>query len=381
MSMQSDIVVIGGGVHGVGVTYFLARAGVGKVTLLEKKRLASGPTGRSGAMVRPLFFVPAYLQLVLESTRVFEQWGDIIGGDAGFIQNGFLRITRSLKIEDFGGDIELMREHGAPFEVLDHAALPQYAPTARFKEDEIGVFFPRGGLADAVRTTRTLGDAARRAGADIREGVGVTGIRVSNGRIEAVDTTDGPIHTRLVVNCGGAWSHRVAALAGVTLPITPHRQPTCMFSSREIVGPESPIWSDGVNRLYFCQLGASVIRAALFGWTNDPVDPDQYDETIHPQRIGLVRQALAARTDHEREMTGYGGFSALYDMTPDGHPIIGQTEEVAGLWHNCGWSGNGFASAPAAGRCIADMIVRGTSDIDLSMFRWPRSNGVAKMRY
>ena len=70
-----------------------------------------------------------------------------------------------------------------------------------------------------------------------------------------------------------------------------------------------------------------------------------------------------------------GGFSTLYDMTPDGHPIVGTIEEVEGFWCDCGWSGNGFAPAPSGGRSLAQMIMGRDPDIDLSYFQWPRRSG------
>src|SRR5687767_2144584 len=106
--MKADIVVIGGGIHGTGIAYHLARAGVGRVTLLEKKSLASGPTGKSGTLIRPFFVIPAYIQLVLEATAMLENWEAEIGGSAGFVQNGFLRIASSLEPKILGGDLELM---------------------------------------------------------------------------------------------------------------------------------------------------------------------------------------------------------------------------------------------------------------------------------
>jgi glycine/D-amino acid oxidase-like deaminating enzyme len=348
--------------------------------MLEKGRLGCGQTGMSGAMIRPLFVVPAYVKLVLESTRMFENWSDEVGGSAGFVQDGFLRLTSSLAPAELGGDLEMMRSLKAPFECIRGEDLAAYYPKARFGDAEHGLFFPKGGYADPVRTTASLADAARNAGVEIREGVSVTGIRASGGCIENVTTAQEVIHTRIVVNCAGAWAHRLAASVGIDLPITVHRQPTCLLGRQGLIETGGPIWSDSVHRVYFRELGSEVIRAAPFGWTQDPVDPDSFDETISPVTMQAIQEPLSRRFDTQRTIS-YGGFSAVYDMTPDGHPIIGQVGGVRGFWCNCGWSGNGFASAPALGRHLAAMILGREPDVDLSTFAWPRPAGVARMVY
>ena len=96
MNTTADVVIIGGGVHGSSLAFHLAREKMGRVVLLERKHIASGPTAQSGAMIRALFDAKIYVDLVMASTRMFEQWDELIGGDAGFVQDGFLRIADSL---------------------------------------------------------------------------------------------------------------------------------------------------------------------------------------------------------------------------------------------------------------------------------------------
>ena len=97
MTSTAEIGVIGGGVHGASLAFHLAVADVGHVVLLEKQHIASGPTAQSGAMIRALFNTRTYVDLVVASTRMFENWDAIVGGDAGFVQQGFLRITNTLE--------------------------------------------------------------------------------------------------------------------------------------------------------------------------------------------------------------------------------------------------------------------------------------------
>ncbi|HAA63528.1 MAG TPA: hypothetical protein DCE39_21590, partial [Planctomycetaceae bacterium] len=191
MTSTAEIVVIGGGVHGASLAFHLAVADVGHVVLLEKQHIASGPTAQSGAMIRALFNTRTYVDLVVASTRMFENWDAIVGGNAGFVQQGFLRITNTLDAAAIGGDLELTRKAGEPFQMLTTEELSQLVPTGTFQKEEIGILFPTGGYADPFRTTVELADAARRHGAEIREGVQVTDIRVDGGCVTAVETDSG----------------------------------------------------------------------------------------------------------------------------------------------------------------------------------------------
>ena len=372
MKSTADIVIIGAGVHGAGLALHLARAGAGSIAVLEKKHVAAGPTAKSGAMIRPLFSDAVYIQLVMEATTMFEQWGDRVGGDAGFVQKGFFRITDSLDLDRLGGDLGLMRRMGVPFELVPRDQFSTYAPTSEFRDAETGILLPKAGFADPISTTRSLAAAAARMGVDVVEGVGVTGIETHGGRVQAVATDAGRIATGLVVNCAGSWCDRIAAMVGVSLPIAIHRTPTALYHKPPRITEEGPIFSDGVNQVYLRAAGDSYVRAAHFGWSPDPADPDDYDETISRPQHDRLRALVDRRCAAMRSTPSAGGFSAIYDMTPDAHPIVGPVGEVDGFWCNCGWSGNGFASGPVVGRHLATQIIGGKSDIDLSAFAWPR---------
>ena len=378
MTSTAEIVVIGGGVHGASLAFHLAVADVGHVVLLEKQHIASGPTAQSGAMIRALFNTRTYVDLVVASTRMFENWDAIVGGNAGFVQQGFLRITNTLDAAAIGGDLELTRKAGEPFQMLTTEELSQLVPAGKFQEEEIGILFPTGGYADPFRTTVELADAARRHGAEIREGVQVTDIRVDGGCVTAVETDSGTIATPLVVNCAGSWSDRIAAMAGVQLPILIQPAPTCLFRRPDSMTTIGPILSDGVNQVYLRAMGDAVYRAAHFGLSAEIVDPDNFDDTVPAGQARMLKEGLGNRYDALQRAPSLGGFTALYDMTPDGHPIVGPIEDVKGFWCDCGWSGNGFAPAPAVGRSLAQMIIGSAPDIDLGHFCWPRSADVSR---
>ena len=376
MIATADIVVVGGGVHGCGLAFQLAAANAGRVVLLEKKHIAAGPTAQSGAMIRVLFDQKIYVDLVVASTRMFESWPGLVGGDAGFVQDGFLRITDSLDAEVIGGDLELTRLVGEPYEVLSQEQLVELAPAGTFREEEFGILFPTGGYADPYKATVELAEAARRHGALIHEGVQVMGIQTESGRVKAVETDQGEIATPLVVNCAGSWSKRVAAMVGVELPIEVHLAPTCLFRKPESMRTAGPILSDGVNLVYLRGFGDAVYRAGHFGISDETADADDYDDAVRADDATAIQEGVRCRYDDLRRAPFMGGFSALYDMTPDGNPIVGPIPDVEGFWCDCGWSGNGFGPAPSATRSLAQMIMGQTPEIDLSYFSWPRRSDV-----
>src|SRR5258707_747108 len=104
MSMVADVVVIGAGVHGSSMAFHLAKAGAGRVIVVDKSGIAAGPTAKSGAMMRSIFTAAPYIQLVEQALGMMKHWDDVVGGDAGFVERGFLRITRSLDEDELGGD-------------------------------------------------------------------------------------------------------------------------------------------------------------------------------------------------------------------------------------------------------------------------------------
>ena len=378
---KADIVIVGGGVHGCSLAFQLAVASAGSVVLLERGCVASGPTGQSGAMIRPLFDQRLYVELVIASTRMFEQWDQIVGGDAGFVQQGFLRITNSLDSAEIGGDLALTRMLGEPVEILDTAQLAELVPMATFRDGELGILFPRGGYADPYQATVDLAAAAVRHGAQILEETQVTGLRTKSGRMTGVETTDGLIATSVVVNCAGPWSDRIARMAGVDVPIEVQPAPTCLFRRPQEMATVGPVLSDGVHQVYLRAVGDAVYRAAHFGRAEKTLDPDRFDRSVPPEQQQMLRDGIAQRYDAMRRTPSLGGFTAIYDMTPDGHPIVGQLEGVEGFWSDCGWSGNGFAPAPAAGRSLAAMILGREPEVSLAEFRWPRTADLGSRLY
>jgi len=194
------------------------------------------------------------------------------------------------------------------------------------------------------------------------------GIRVERGRVAAVETSDGTIATRHVVNAAGPWAGQVAALAGVDLPIVPLRRQIAVTTPLPQVPPEFPFVIDFSRSLYFHREG----RGILTGQSN-PDETSGFDQSVDhawTERhldAAMLRFPLLARAGLLREWAG------LYEVTPDAHPVIDTLADPAGFTIVAGFSGHGFMHGPIAGLLVAEMILGGQShSLDIHQLRFSR---------
>ena len=196
----------------------------------------------------------------------------------------------------------------------------------------------------------------------------MTGIRVESGRVAAVETPAGTIATRAVVNAAGPWAGKVAALAGVDLPIVPLRRQIVVTTPLKGIPDDFPFVLDFSRSLYFHREGNGI----LTGQSN-PNETPGFDQTIdhswteqHLERA-MWRFPLLERAGLLREWAG------LYEVTPDAHPVIDGLANPAGFYVVAGFSGHGFMHGPIAGLLIAEMIAEGRArSLDVHELRFSR---------
>ncbi|MGH7266535.1 MAG: NAD(P)/FAD-dependent oxidoreductase [Candidatus Rokuibacteriota bacterium] len=370
MSETADAVVVGGGCTGASIAFHLAERGLGRIVLLEKGALASGPTGRSTAVVRQHYSNEVTARMALESLRAFQAWPDRVGGTCGFVQVGFLVGVREADRPALEGNVALQRAVGIDVRLLSVDDLRRLEPQLFTDDLAAAAYEPEAGYCDPVSTTTSLADAARRRGARVVQGRAVTGIRLERGRVSAVETDAGSIATPVVVNAAGAWAHRLAALVGVDLPIEPSRHPVCAFRRPADFGRAPAIYVDFVHRFYMrpetgdlCLVGS--IDPADAGHL---ADPDRYDEGAGLETITDFGSRVARRYPALERGFSRGGWAGIYDVTPDWHPILDAIETVPGFYVAAGFSGHGFKLCPAVGRMMAELITKATREGGLESF-------------
>src|SRR5262249_6683300 len=217
---------------------------------LEKGALASGPTGRSTAIVRQHYSNEVTARMALESLRVFQQWEDRIGGTCGFVQTGFLVGVREGERRSLEGNVALQRGGGIDVRLVGADGLRRLEPQL-FTEDLVAAAYePEAGYCDPVSTTTSFAEAARSRGTRIVQGREATALRVEGGRVAGVETAAGPVTAPVVVVAAGPWTRRLVEAVGVSLPIEPSRHPVCAFRRPPEFGRAPMIYADFVHQFY-----------------------------------------------------------------------------------------------------------------------------------
>jgi sarcosine oxidase, subunit beta len=368
----ADVVVIGGGVHGASVAYHLARRGAGRVVLLERKFLASGPTGRSSALVRRFYAMPFLTRTANGSADVYRHWAERVGGgDPGFRQVGILWLVGADRAANLRTNVQRARELDANVRVVEPEEIQALVPAIAVDDVTLGAYEPESGYADAGMTTNALATRAGELGATVAQYVTAEAIATAGGRITGVRTDAGEIHAPKVVVCAGLWAGRLLSPLGVDVPVAPTRHQMCFFR-RPPDFAEHPAILDRPHATYMRPETGNLTIHGFFAY-DETVDPDHYNEGADPGEVLRNAELIAQRFPAMEHGLSMGGYSGVYDNTPDHQPVLGAVPEHPGLYVNFGWSGHGFKHAPAIGDILAQVVLNGPApEWDLEPFRWSR---------
>jgi len=369
----ADVVVVGGGVHGASVACHLARRKAGRVVLVERKFLASGPTGRSSALVRRFYAMDFLTRTGSASADTFQHWGDVIGGadEPGFRQVGVLWLAGADTAPHLRENVRRARELGARVDLLAPDDVRRLVPEISVDDVAAGAHEPESGYADPSSTTSALVSRARELGATIVQYVAVEALLADGKRMTGVRTTAGTISAPVVVVCAGLWADRLLRPLGVEVPVTPKRHQMCFFRRP----PQFTSHPAILDRPHGTYMRPETGHLTIHGLSTyeDVVDPDSYNEGADPGEIVRNAELIAQRFPCMEHGLSMGGYSGVYDVTPDHEPVLGVIPEYAGLFADFGWSGHGFKHAPAIGDIMAQLVVDGQAPgWDLTPLRWTR---------
>lgn len=361
----ADIVIVGGGCMGTSTAYHLAQRDAGRILLLEREKfLGMGSTGRNAGGVRYQFSTEVNVRLSLYSLDVITHFQDLFGISAEYRPIGYLfLLTTPSQVATFKANVEMQRRVGVPWvRYLTSAEIGQLVPLVNLDGVLGGTFCSRDGLADPNSVTQGFAKAATRLGAQIETETMVTGLRVEGGRVVAVQTDQGEVATRTVVNCAGPWAAEIGRMAGLEIPIVPLRRQ--FFVTAALPVPRDHVFTiEFSTSLYFHPEGAGL----LVGMANADEKPGvtyAIDEEFHVKTLerALYRLPLLEQARVASQMAG------LYEVTPDAHPILAEARGLRGFYIAAGFSGHGFQHSPATGKVMSEIILDGASKtVDVSM--------------
>ncbi len=354
--MAYDVVVVGGGVIGLSIAWRVAEREM-RVLVLERAAPGAGSSGRGVGGIRQQFATPINIALSRLSQPTFTALGERIG----LCRHGYLYLAlEEATHEDLWRRAELQRAHDVPVELLDPEEIRARFPYLRVDDVHGAAFCALDGYAMPALVLAAYLEHARGAGAEITEGVEVTSIRTTGGRAGGVETSAGTIATSHVVDAAGPWARHVAALAGVDVPVVPLKRQVWLSAPTVAAPGTAPMTIDSDTGWHFRPREGSLLFAMPGGETPgderldlDPALADRMLAGAH-HRLPAFREELAR------------GWAGLYEVTPDGHPILGMAEALPGFYLACGFSGHGLMHSPAAGLLLAALIGGEEPAVDIS---------------
>ncbi len=370
MPTTADAIVIGGGVTGTSLAYHLAKAGL-RVVLLEKKHLCAGGTGKSTSIVRMHYENEPETRLALASFPTYAHFADVVGGDCGFTRTGVLWLVDYADAEKLKANVAMHQRVGVNTRVVSSQEVKDIEPACTLERVALGAYEADSGYADPLFTTFAFAKRAREFGADLREGVAVTGVLSDPSRVRGVRTDQGAGEAPVVINAAGCWAAPLGRMVGLHLPITVQRNQIALFRQPRELLRRHCVVADITVGMYF-RPEESVATVVGAGAGEDGVDPDAYNEAVDTDFPPFARRKASERAPVLERAVSRGGWSGIYDMTPDGKAILGQAGPE-GFYLACGLSGTGFKKAPAIGQCLTELITQGQSKtVDLTPFRLSR---------
>ena len=370
MKDRARAVVVGGGVGGCSILYWLARLGWDDVVLVERAELTSGSTFHSAGLVGQLRSSLALTRMMMASVDLYRSLEEEVGLETGWREVGSLRLASSQeRLEEIARQAGWAKTFGLPLELISPAEAQALFPPLSTDGVLGAAFLPTDGYVDPSQLTFALAEGARRRGAEVATRTRVTGIRVRRGRVEAVETDRGAIETEVVVDAGGMYAPEIAALAGVEVPIVP------MAHEYLVTRPaglplEMPTMRDPSLLVYFRPESGGLIMGGYerrcAPWSLDGIPADFNSKLLEedwPRFEELMENALV-RVPALGDMEVIRLINGPEAFTPDGEFILGPSD-VRGFWVAAGFCAHGLAGAGGMGRLVAEWIVEGTPSLDV----------------
>jgi sarcosine oxidase, subunit beta len=350
-----DVVIIGGGSHGLATAYYLAsQHGITDVAVLEKSYIGSGAAGRNTTILRSNYKTAEGARFYDASVKLYENLGGELDFNLLFSQCGHLTLAHSDRaMFVMANRAEVNRLHGIDSKLIYPDEIKRLAPAMNVSEHATypiygALYHPPGGIIRHDAVVWGLARGADRGGVEIHPYTEVTGLNRINGRIDSVQTNRGTIKAGQVLSCTAGWSTLIGELAGVPLPITTHilqalvTEPLKPLLDVVIVSSQMHVYISQTDR------GEFLMGAEIEPWTTY-----RMQGTLNfMQEVSRHSLELFPQLERARILRSWAG---LCDLSPDYSPILGKTE-VENFHVSAGWGTYGFKAAPIVGKTLAELV-------------------------
>ncbi len=363
MTKSADVVIVGGGIVGSSIAYHLTDQGCRNVLVLEREaHQGMGSTGKSMGGVRAQFATAVNIQMSLYSIPFLARFEELTGHPSSYRAQGYLFVASSERhLEYLSTNRAKQVELGFQgCELLSAQDVVRILPQLRADDVVGGSFCSTDGFVDPYSVMTGFAARAVERGARIEKGVEVTAILRDERGAAGVETGRGRVETRTLVNAAGPWAAEVARMVGVELPVEPLRRMLVPTEPFPPISHQAPMTIDMATGFHFRPEGLGLLLA----WS-DPEEKPGFKTSFDSSFIEKILTRAVERVPcfENLQVNPARGWAGLYEMTPDHHAILGPVPEVPGLYLANGFSGHGVMHSPATGKILADLILKGTSDV------------------
>jgi sarcosine oxidase subunit beta len=352
-----DVVIVGGGSHGLATAYYLRQHGITNVAVLEKSYIGSGAAGRNTTILRSNYKTPEGARFYDASIKLYERLSGALDFNVLFSQRGHLTLAHSDRARFvMANRAEVNRLQGIDSRLIGRDEIQRLAPAMNIDESAVypvqaALYHPPGGIIRHDAVVWGFARGADAGGAEIHPYTEVLGFDRTGDRISAVRTNRGTVKAGVVLNCTAGWSTLIADMAGVPLPITTHILQACVTEPVKplldvvIVSSQMHVYISQTDR------GEFVMGSEIEPWTTY-----RMQNTLNfLQDLTRHTLELFPQLEHARLLRAWAG---LCDLSPDYSPILGRTE-VENFHVSAGWGTYGFKAAPIVGHTLAELVATG----------------------
>ncbi|HET7092771.1 MAG TPA: FAD-binding oxidoreductase [Thermomicrobiales bacterium] len=374
MNTTADAVVIGAGALGTSIAYHLARAGLKRVTLLDRFAIGSQTSPRAAGLTQQIRPEPEMTRIAMRSVEKIVGFAEETGVAMPFHQSGSVKMARrDADVRQIEEEIRAGQALGLDIRPIDAGDLADLAPWARADGVRAMWFTPSDLYLEPRLVPERYAQAAAQIGVDLRPHTPATDIAREGGRVAGVETPAGRISAPVVVDAAGAWTRAIAAEAGIEIPIVPMRHQLFITEPIAAAKPEHAICRVIDANVYVRPCWGGLM---LGGYEAHPrpydmreVPPD-FQIADLPLDLGVLRdlaQAVEAQFPGLATAPLQQHRGGLPTMTADGRHIVGAVPGAAGFYTATGCCVGGLSVAPAIGESLAQLIATGASDIPLDI--------------